>query len=598
MNFLNPLGFLAFLSVPAIIMMYILKEKHKTENISSLFLWEKAVASAKAHEPWQKLKRNILMILQILTACFIAFALLRPYISGVSEGQKYIFVIDSSLSMQSTDKEPSRFEYAKAQIKDVIKDAPDNGEFSVIVMNTSPYVIKSSTNYKSDIIESIDKLKCENSSVSIEETEALIDLEMGQTGGNVYIFTDNDYDFSKQGANVISLGESNENMGIVSINHTTSNSSIDLLIKVKNFGTEQNNNTVTIYADNNILDSFDFTADAQEIKDIYIQGVDPKSKNIVAELSNNDILEKDNTAYHVIESEEKKKVLLVSKQNIFLEKIFQIIDNVELYKAETDNIEELSGYGLYVFDGIMPNKMPSDGHIFVFNPPEGNSFIQTNGTIEGGHAYGVENDSLINGININFAVSKMQDVKTPAWAKNSIMSNNNTAFFYGETEGRKTAVFTFDIHDSDFPLKKEFPIFMYNTINYIFPKNLGGRENIKAGDKIQFNVLPESTSVNVQSPNGTITTLAPPFPPSYFEGTEETGFYKLIQKNNSGEISENYFAVNCDVLKEGGFLAAKSKEISEEKAFKRNINKDLRNIFLIIALIALAFEWRINCRDN
>ena len=65
MRFLNPLGFLALLGIPVIILLYLLKQKYKEQEVSSLFLWKKAQMQSLAQEPWQKLKKNILMFFAV-----------------------------------------------------------------------------------------------------------------------------------------------------------------------------------------------------------------------------------------------------------------------------------------------------------------------------------------------------------------------------------------------------------------------------------------------------------------------------------------------------------------------------------------------------
>ncbi len=50
-------------------------------------------------------------------------------------------------------------------------------------------------------------------------------------------------------------------------------------------------------------------------------------------------------------------------------------DGVELYKSALEDAGEIKGYDLYVFDGIMPGKLPEDGNIMVFNPGPNELFM-------------------------------------------------------------------------------------------------------------------------------------------------------------------------------------------------------------------------------
>ena len=102
MTFYSPWGFLALIGVPIIIVLYLLKRRHEDFTVSSLFLWEEVIKDIEANAPWQKLKKNILMILQIIAVILLALALAKPYLSNLESNiQNVVVVIDTSMSMQS-----------------------------------------------------------------------------------------------------------------------------------------------------------------------------------------------------------------------------------------------------------------------------------------------------------------------------------------------------------------------------------------------------------------------------------------------------------------------------------------------------------------
>ncbi len=52
MSFLNPWGLLFALSIPAIVLLYLLKQRYQEVEVSSTYLWEKAVQDMQASAPW------------------------------------------------------------------------------------------------------------------------------------------------------------------------------------------------------------------------------------------------------------------------------------------------------------------------------------------------------------------------------------------------------------------------------------------------------------------------------------------------------------------------------------------------------------------
>ena len=117
-NLLSPWSLLIFIPVGAlIVLLYLLKLKRKERIISSVMLWQAAVADLQANAPLQKLNKNLLLFLQLLVLLLIVLAAARPFRNVEGLGQNRIVVImDASASMQANDVGMSRFEKARQQV--------------------------------------------------------------------------------------------------------------------------------------------------------------------------------------------------------------------------------------------------------------------------------------------------------------------------------------------------------------------------------------------------------------------------------------------------------------------------------------------------
>src|SRR5699024_3489584 len=102
MQFLHPILGLATLAggVSLIVLMYLLKQKYKEKQIPSLFLWDKVFVQTKAMQPWQKLKKSLLLFLQLAAAALLSLAISGPFVASDMQSQNYVLALDCSLSMQ------------------------------------------------------------------------------------------------------------------------------------------------------------------------------------------------------------------------------------------------------------------------------------------------------------------------------------------------------------------------------------------------------------------------------------------------------------------------------------------------------------------
>jgi hypothetical protein len=75
MNFLTPLAFALAALLPVIVALYFLKLRREKQRVSSTYLWRTLVRDAAANAPWQRLRPNWLLLLQLL---FLAALIIAP----------------------------------------------------------------------------------------------------------------------------------------------------------------------------------------------------------------------------------------------------------------------------------------------------------------------------------------------------------------------------------------------------------------------------------------------------------------------------------------------------------------------------------------
>ena len=67
------------LLVPLVIF-YFLKLRRPRQTVPSLVLWRQVLSDQRVNSPFQRFKRNILLLLQILLLSLLAFAAMQPFL--------------------------------------------------------------------------------------------------------------------------------------------------------------------------------------------------------------------------------------------------------------------------------------------------------------------------------------------------------------------------------------------------------------------------------------------------------------------------------------------------------------------------------------
>lgn len=118
---------------PAIVALYFLKLKRRPLEVPSTYLWQRSIEDLRVNSVWQRLRRNLLLFLQLLVILLVMLAVLRPgWQDARLTGNRFIFLVDNSASMQATDQGENRLQEAKRRAEELI-DGMRSGDVAMVV---------------------------------------------------------------------------------------------------------------------------------------------------------------------------------------------------------------------------------------------------------------------------------------------------------------------------------------------------------------------------------------------------------------------------------------------------------------------------------
>ena len=178
----------AAIAIPALVILYFLKLRRIPREVSSTLLWKKAIQDLQANAPFQRLRKNLLLFLQLIILILIILALAQPRsASTTAMGRKYIVMIDRSASMAAVDGEDelgadSRLAAAKKQAIELIETMREPGMFAagekadeamVIAFDANAQIIASFTSDQATLINAINAIEQSDAPSSIAQAYQL-----------------------------------------------------------------------------------------------------------------------------------------------------------------------------------------------------------------------------------------------------------------------------------------------------------------------------------------------------------------------------------------------------------------------------------------
>lgn len=580
--------------------MYILKQKFEEREISSIYLWHQVLKDIEVNTPWQKLKKNLLLFLQLLFITFLVLALSDPflYIKG-GMYSNLVIVIDNTGSMNTRYESGTRLEQAKKLAEDAVRSTGTNASITLVTVSGNPKVEMGKTSDKAEAIGRIKAIKGSNCSGNINDSVSLVKAMVkqyeGDSGYKAVFYTDSFVDTGDLNAEVAVISTEVENASLDYIAFSQEDKELKVMVRASNRSKNPLNREISLYGNEKVLDIKTVELAPEETKTVYFENVPANSTYLWGEFTEKDDLMEDNVIYGVLRPDKPKKVLLVSQSNVFVEKALSNIKGIELYKTNPgEELEE--GYDLYIYDSNSPVVLPKLGSLLLLNPPIGNGIVESAGEIEGGMAE-IEIHPVTKYMDsTDFMVSKLKDMEVPYWADVLIKAGSKPAVIAGEYKDRRMAVIGFDLHNSDFVLTPEYPIFLYNIMGYLVGLDLEGRTSFKSGEQIDLNILPEVSEAFVKDPSGKTHKMELVYPILPFDRTSDTGIYEVVQKlEHSEKISR--FAVNFPTETESGSCqagTADTQKASEPGAVPGG--KRLQDWLIALGLILAAVEWMVYIR--
>lgn len=588
MEWLQPAGAWAFAALIPLILLYLFRKKAKQTQVSSLLLWRKTENACVQSRPFRRLKNQLLLWLQILMVALLALALMRPITNGGEHGES-VWIFDLSASMQTVDDQGvSRLQRAKQA---AFKQLDGLGEGEKLTVLAAGFAIEQLFTQSEDRLEArrqLEALTATNGAADLESALALaraMKREMPEL--QITVFSD-DPTSDLADTTLVSVGQGMPNRAIMDVRLLPEEGTA--FARIWNEGAETQAELECL-ADGSLCDVR--TVTLPENAQSGVRFTVPKDAQAVqVRFGNSDALTADDSRYAVNKPNNVRTALLVTKGNIFLQRALALDETLLIDLATFDENAVTEGYDLYIYDGALPKMLPNSGAIFAVDPKhevlgirpakeQVQSEMLRSAPNENAHA--ICENLLLDEVAIKEG--------TPLSGGTPIlMSGEETLLCVRETALHRVAVLGFDLHNSNLPLKADFPVLVQNLLRYLLPTPATAVTDAVCGQALPITVDVRAESAYVRTPSGKQAFIQN----GYLNDTDEIGVYTLVQHYAQGD-RETRFALHIPQAESKTLAVAGSSKEQEESA--KSIGTREWTGWLLVLLFAVALlEWGVSRR--
>ncbi len=518
MKFLNPAGLWLLLLIPALIIIYIIRARHEERSVSSTFIWKLSANFVKHKLPFHRFRKILLFACQLLMVTAVALLAARPAVVTEGGAEEYVIILDASASMRMENaKGESRFDRACDEINSLAASSLYGTKFTVIAASEEASTLIQRTDSNSELMVALDGATCGNGTADLTEALELVNALCAEYPiTDVILYTDRP---SEEVGNVAVVDVSTGEYNVSFTSLTFEKGEEGYLFTGEVIATSDTVINAALSADGTIFDvkkiacpkdtPVTVTFEVRNLADFNVATVYTDTKDGLAD---------DNSYSACKKRDDKIEVVIVSESPFYLKKVFDTMENCNVYTMSPDNVALLAygGYGLYVFDCAAPLAYPKDGTVWCFNPglaPSDMVLTDKKGgegklTLSSGNVSPLYH-SLSSSLLLESAAlrSYSKIVAGKSWESLLSSGGDTVLFARKEKNGTKSLVFAFDLHESNLPLLADFPLLVQELLAYSFPEMLSDSD-YDVSESVELSVLPLSNKLYVKTPDGKVLNLS------------------------------------------------------------------------------------------
>ncbi len=599
MSLLSPLALLWLGITVPVVLLYFLKMRRRKVPVSSTWLWHKSINDLRVNAPFQRLRKSLLLILQLLLIALGAVALSHPIArSSPPAHKRWVFLVDRSVSMRMTDVKPSRLEKAKETARQVLRECGPSDEVMVVSFSGRAQVMTPMTASRTAVEAAIGRIEPSDAATRAQEAYHIASAALeGAKEREIVVFSDGGFEAIQGSEDVplrfIPVGGKPKNAGITAMDVKKPGKADEpwaVFVQVDLHHEAEQEVPLELYVNGDLKGVRKLKIAPGSGAGTIFEVSKPEPEVVQAKIAWEDDLEADDKAWFVVR-QEKTKILYAGSGNLFLENALAQVKDAEAFKAAGLAEQSTGDYGVVVLDGLLPGALP-EGRYLVFGGVPSWEGIQVGppmelpAVVDWNRRHPVTRLLELSEI----AIKEAPRISLPGFATPILETSDAPLVFAWEKGRTKAIVVPFKLAESDWPLRLSFPLFISNAVEWLRSE---AKVQPKPGEPLRIRLEGEETEVEVAGPSGRRETLTGEKEADVvFGDTDRVGLYVVTRGKESRPIALNLF----DPQETRGEVASELKLGQGKVARAGSVTAPMTPLWRWLAagvLLLLALEWLV-----
>ena len=500
-----PFALWLFSLAPIVIVLYLLKVTRRRRTVSTIFFWQRVVEEQPHHALFHRLRNFLSLLLNLLILLCLILAAAQLRWPGFSSVERNTFlIIDNRARMQARDVAGrTRLDVAKKLARQILRRTSARNPTGLIILEEKPETEVALTDDAEELQRALNALQPTDTAGKLDDALQLAERILASRPGRILLLSDEPARKPMNAIEFKQFGLTNEfldNVAIVGMEARVlpeNPETAEVFVKAANFSQSVKNVKVELTVDETLFDLKAIDLSPGESRAIIFSGISGLKRYansrglIVARIDGQDALSTDNQAYALLPERKPILVLLVTRNNWFLENALKAgeANETQIVSPANYRISLNQAFDVVIFDRELPSGITLDApgnFLFLGVSPLPPAVLSDHPVI-------VETDPgdpIMRFVDLNTstilrAVRLPREI--PGWTVRAPVAGADGPLVVSlESSRRRRVIIAFDPIDSDLPVRVAFPLLIHNAVAWLANKNSDAQVQIQAGDTLHL----------------------------------------------------------------------------------------------------------------